>query len=211
MSLHTKKELVSGLATVSFNEDTNTGVHSSAADTVSLMAGGVETVVATATGVAFPLGTILGGTSQSGAGVVSTSIIKKTAIADNTATDLVTVTVPNSNQSTVFEVLLRSTLTGANAYESTRVSKWYVTVARKTGANAVPAISLVVGAQIATVSGGATLTSTLTLGAVAGAVGATNTFTIKTTNVGSVAQVSETELRISELNGVASGVTFAAA
>lgn len=49
MSIHTAKEQVSGLATVSFNDDSNTGLHSSAADTVSLLAGGTTVVGGTPT------------------------------------------------------------------------------------------------------------------------------------------------------------------
>lgn len=48
MSLHTAKETASGLATVSFNDDQDTGLHSSAANTVSLMAGGTTVFSSTA-------------------------------------------------------------------------------------------------------------------------------------------------------------------
>jgi len=215
MSLHTKKALASGLADISFNDDTDTGVKSSAANTVSLMAGGSDIAVATSGGLAVTgtlttsAGTVVGA-SQSAAKAVSRVTCFKTGIADNTATAVATVTVPNATNAAAFRVLVMSSLTGANAYESTRVAEYLCVVTRTAGVAAVAAISLVTAAAttIATISGGATLTTALTLGAITGGATVTETFDIKVTNVGSVGQVSETTLLIEEINARASGVTF---
>lgn len=51
MAARTRKSLVSGEATWSFNDDKDTGVHSSAANTVELMAGGSTPVTVTASNV----------------------------------------------------------------------------------------------------------------------------------------------------------------
>ncbi|MBA3768700.1 MAG: hypothetical protein H0W99_17320 [Acidobacteria bacterium] len=132
-----------------------------------------------------------------------------TAIPDATPTAIATVTVPNANHSAVLRILVAATLTGADAYESTRVVEYQVVLSRTTGANVVAAISALLGGQIATVAAGATLTSVLTLSAVSGAVGASNTFSIMITNTGSVAQVSKVVAHIEVINMEATGVTVA--
>ena len=48
MSMHTKKNSKSSKATYGFYQDDDTGLHSSAANTVSLMAAGTDVVAATA-------------------------------------------------------------------------------------------------------------------------------------------------------------------
>lgn len=147
---------------------------------------------------------------SSGAALTLHRFLKKTtAIADATATAIATVTVPNANHSAVIRILVAATLTGADAYESTRVVEYKVVIARTTGANVVAAIAAVEGAQIATVAAGATLTTTLDLSAITGAVGAVNTFTIRVTNTGSVAQVSQVSALFELLNQEATGVTIA--
>lgn len=138
-------------------------------------------------------------------------VIKKvTAIADNTATDVFTVTVPNANHSAAIKVTLLSANGSTDAFESSRVATGTVVLARTTGVNAVAAVSALEGAQIATVAGGATHTLAYDLGAVAGAAGATNTFTIRVTiddsgNVGANQVVAVAEL----VNSEATGVTIA--
>lgn len=147
---------------------------------------------------------------SAGAALSKQTLLKATtAIPDATATAIATVTVPNGNHSAVIRVLVAATLTGADAYESTRVVEYQVVLARTTGANVVAAISSALGGQIATVAGGATLTTTLDLSSITGAVGATNTFTIRATNTGSVAQVSKVVAHIEVINMESSGVTVA--
>ena len=151
------------------------------------------------------------GLTMDAAKTVSRQVFVKTAIADSVATTVCTATVPNATNAAAFRILVMSSITGANAYESTRVAEFFVVVTRKAGVNAVAAIALVTAAAttIATTAAGATLTTNLTLGAMAGAVGASNTFTIQATNVGTPGQVSETTLLIEEINALASGITLA--
>jgi hypothetical protein len=175
-------------------DDTNIGLKLSPKGTGQLLLGGADHQMNGAAG-----------------GALSKQVLLKatTAIADATPTAIATVTVPNGNHSAVIRVLVAATLTGADAYESTRVVEYQVVLARTTGANVVPAISAALGGQIATVAAGATLTTALTLSSVTGAVGATNTFTILVTNTGSVAQVSKVVAHIELINMEATGVTIA--
>lgn len=145
-----------------------------------------------------------------GAAMSKQTLLKvTTAIPDATATAIATVTVPNGNHSAVIRIIVAATLTGADAYESTRVVEYQIVLARVTGANVVAAISAAIGGQIATVAGGATLTTSLDLSSITGAVGAVNTFTIRVTNTGSVAQVSKVVAHIELINAEASGVSVA--
>lgn len=152
-------------------------------------------------------GEILNG-SAGGALTLQRFLKATSAIADATPTAIATVTVPNANHSAVIRVLVAATLTGADAYESTRVVEYQVVLSRTTGANVVAAISSAIGGQIATVAAGATLTTALTLSSVTGAVGASNTFDINVTNTGSVAQVSKVSALFELLNQEATGVTI---
>lgn len=136
---------------------------------------------------------------------------RKTPVTDNTATDLFTVTIPNGDHAACVRVLALATLIGADNRESSRVVEYMVILTRVTGTAAVAAISAAVGAQIATLGGGATLTLTLGVSAISGAAGATNTFTIQVTTVGSVAQNSRVTAIAELLNMEATGVTIAAA
>ena len=135
-----------------------------------------------------------------------------TAIADATATTLFTATIPNNSCSATIEVLIRSGITAAShIYDSTRVVLYLITITRVAGANAVAAVSAAVGAQIATSSGGRTLTSTLAGAAVSGAVGASNTIAFQITNTSSVAGVTETQFFARILNGAGNNAIGAAA
>lgn len=83
MSSHTKKNSVSGKATFSFNDDDDTGLHSSAANTVDIVAGGTTIASATSAGLAVSSG---GLTVSAGDITLSTSgkRIPKVAITDVT-------------------------------------------------------------------------------------------------------------------------------
>lgn len=110
------------------------------------------------------------------------SLTKKvTSIADNTATDVLTVTIPNANHAAAIKLTFLSSNGSIDAFESSRVATGHVVVARTTGANAVAAVTAIADAAIATVSGGATHTLAYGVSAISGAVGATNTFTIQVT------------------------------
>ena len=145
-----------------------------------------------------------------GANTIHDFIIVDKACADNTATDMITVTVPNSNQSAVIIVDLLGSSGGSDAYESSRYAQGAVVLARTTGANVVAAAATLELAQIATVSGGDTFTLAYAVSSITGAVGAVNTFTITVTlnSVGNQALTCMAHARV--INKVASGVTIAA-
>lgn len=106
------------------------------------------------------------------------------SIADATATAVFTVTVPNAAHSANVEVTLNGSLGAGGAIganEATGTIKYNVSIARTAGVNAVATISTAYGSATSSVAGAATITVTGDLGAVSGAVGATNTFTIRVT------------------------------
>jgi hypothetical protein len=125
------------------------------------------------------------GVPLAGATTSRTEINKAvTAIADNTATTIFTVTVPNAAHSASIEVTLTCSLGAGGAIganEATGSTKYLVSVARTAGVNAVAGISTATATSTASVSGGSVMTVTGALGAVSGAVGANNTFTINAT------------------------------
>lgn len=135
--------------------------------------------------------------------------ITKAAIVDATLTDLFTVTVPVGNHSAIIRVWGLATFEGVNANASTRVWEYFVVVTRQGTLTVVPAISAVMGAQIATVSGLATLTSALTLSAVTGTTGVA-TFTVQVTNTKTgTATTSTVSAMVEVVNQNASGITVA--
>lgn len=154
-----------------------------------------------------------GGVSTTGAATQYQRIlVKKTSIADNTATDVITVTVPNANQSAAIKVWLISANGSTDAFESTRTAEGAIAIARTSGANAVAAAATLAVTGIATVAAGATHTLAYGVSAISGAVGATNTFTIQVTiddsgNVGGNQVMVVAEL----MNSQSSGVTMVAA
>lgn len=114
MSIHTAKETQSGLATHSFNGDPDTGLHSSASDTVSLLAGGVAVVGGTATTAT------LGVATAGGLSLSATSTTPRTyqvAITGGTTTASATFALANPFAGgaliTKVEVLVTTASTGA--------------------------------------------------------------------------------------------------
>ena len=154
--------------------------------------------------------------AAAGASTSRTCINKAvTAIADNTATTVFTVTVPNAAHSASIRVRLTGSsgaggAVGAN--EATQDAEYMVNVTRTAGVNAVATIGAVVGqAASATVAGGNGVAVTGTLGAITGAVGASNTFTIQVTIARAAGTATNhTCLAFAELlNANATGVTIA--
>jgi hypothetical protein len=135
-------------------------------------------------------------------------VAKKTGIADNTATAVFTVTVPNGNHAAAIRVHAIGSSGGADAFESTATLEGNIVVARTTGANAVVTAAAAALTGTATVAAGAALTSfAYGVSAVAGAAGATNTFDITVTindsgNLGSNQCVMLAECINAESNGV---------
>lgn len=144
----------------------------------------------------------------------TTYFVKKTGIADNTATPMVTVTVPNGNHSIFGRVIAGAITGGADAFEGSAARTKTFTATRTTGANVVAGVSGDAAATIAnaSVSGGATWsTLVVTTGSVAGAVGAVNTFTIDVTaNNDTNVDDNTLFLYVELLNAENSGVTLTA-
>jgi hypothetical protein len=137
-----------------------------------------------------------------------------TGISDATATDVFTVTVPNSANSASIRVRLTGSAGAGGAIganESTQDAEYMINITRTAGVNAVATIGAVVGqAAAATVAGGNNVAVTGTLSAVSGAVGATNTFTVKVTVTRAAGSATNhTCTAFAELiNANASGVTI---
>jgi len=199
MSLGTNKGLTTEQPSYYFEDDPNTGVGSTSADQLAVYCGGVAVKEWATPGTASSIYEYKG---------------KKTAIADNSATAVFTVTVPNVDTAAVIEVdLLASIGGGSDNWESSRYAKGAVVIARTTGANAVPAVATLTLAQIATVSGGQTITLAYGVSAVSGAVGATNTFTVTVTIVraGGTANTHQCMWVARVINAETSGISIAAA
>lgn len=157
---------------------------------------------------------IKGNAAASGAaGWTGTLAARKTGIANNTATDVITVTVPNGNHnSALFLDIMAHLGTGTDASESTRVATGVITIARTTGAATVAVASTLAQAAIATVAGGGTLTLAYGVSAMTGAVGATQTFTVQVTLVVTGTITDHVAMVFARsLNSAASGITMAAA
>ena len=147
------------------------------------------------------------------AGSATTRVVlqkKVTAIADNTATTVFTVTVPNANHACAVRLMFLSSNGSTDAFESSRCASGMIVLARTTGVLTVVTAATIDDAAIATVAAGATHTLAYSVSAVSGAVGDPNTFTIQVTiddsgNLGSNQVVAIAEL----LNAEATGVTIA--
>lgn len=159
-------------------------------------------------------GVILGASGAGSAKSVNHYNKSVTGIADATATDILTVTVPNAAHSASIEVILNGSLGAGGAIganEATGTVVYNVSIARTAGVNAVATISTAYGSSTSAVAGAATITVTGDLGAVSGAVGAANTFTIRATiTKGSGASANHTCVATARvLNANASGITIA--
>lgn len=182
---------------------TATGVFSGSSPDVSMFRAGVNQWVF--------------GASAAGAGAATTRAQGNKAvasIANNTATTVATITIPNAAHSASVEVRITGSLgaggaIGANEASATNI--YVITVTRTAGVNAVAAISSAYGAAASAVAGAATVTATLTLAAVSGAVGATNTIDIQATiaRSGGSSTNHTAVITWSLLNANTTGVTIA--
>jgi len=137
-----------------------------------------------------------------------------TAIADATATTVFTVTVPNASHSAMIEVNLTGKIGAGGAIgagEATGTISYQIAIARTAGVNAVATISAAYGSAVCAVAGATTITVAGTLGAITGAVGASNTFTIQVTvTKGGGASANHTCLAYARLmNANSSGISIA--
>jgi hypothetical protein len=139
-------------------------------------------------------------------------LFKKGAIGDNSAADILTVTVPNAAHAAAIKLTLLSSNGGADAFESSRVAEGLIVIARTAGAAAVAVVATLDLAQIATVAGGATHTLAYAVSAITGAVDAANTFTVTVTiNDTGSAGANQVVVMAEVINSNATGVTIAAA
>ena len=135
-------------------------------------------------------------------------LFKKTGIADNTATAIITVTIPNAAHAACLRLLFLSSNGGADTFESSRTAQGLVVFQRSAGAVAVATAATIADGQIATDATGGSATHTLAyaVSAVTGAATAVNTFNITVTldtSGSTVAQIVVfAELINSEPNGV---------
>ena len=155
----------------------------------------------------------LGGTGVPGsAGVMYEFTKEVTAIAENTATAVLTVTVPNAAHAAILEILVMARQGAGGtigADESVTVTKYLIAIARTAGVASVLTLSSAIGATNSKVSGGDTDTAVLTQTANAEGVGATNTHTIKVTidSSNNSSGNHKCDLFVRLFNANASGVT----
>jgi len=153
--------------------------------------------------------------AAAGAATSSSTIAKAVAaIADNVATTVLTITVPNSAQAATVRVTAIGSLGAGGAigaYEASASNSYDITVVRTAGVNAVADISTAFGVNAAAVAGAATCTAALTVASVVGAVGASNSFPVQITVVksGGASDLHTAVLVAEVLNAVGSGVTIA--
>ena len=193
--------------TLTIGDGADASVYRSAAGVIAVGTGGNSGSATLAASAG-----LLGSTTAGSATTAHRIIVKKTSIADNTATDVLTITVPNANHAAAIKVTLLSSNGSTDAFESSRCAEGMVILSRTTGVNVVAAAAALDLAQIATVAAGATHTLAYGVSSITGAVGAANTFTIQVTiddsgNTGSNQVVVLAEL----INSEATGVTMAAA
>ena len=145
-----------------------------------------------------------------GAATTTSKLLKKvTAIADNTATTVFTVTIPNANHAASIKLRFLSSNGSTDAFESSRTAEGTVVIARISGAATAATAVAISDAAIAT-SGTNTHTLAYSVTAMTGDVSATQTFEIQVTiddngNVGGNQVVAIAEV----LNAEATGVTIA--
>lgn len=137
-----------------------------------------------------------------------------TGIADATATAVFTVTVPNGAHAAVIRLTVLASLGAGGAigaFEASAILDGSVVVARTAGVSAVVTAATAVLTGSAAVAGATTITLTYDVSSVSGAVGVTETFTIRVTiTKGGGSSAAHQAVVVGELvNAASSGVTFA--
>lgn len=129
-----------------------------------------------------PASQLFGALTRGAATSELTLLFKKTGIADNTATAILTVTVPNVAQSAKIYLDFLSSNGSTDAFESSRQAYGSVIIARTAaGVDTVATAVALWGEAIATVAAGATHTLAYAVTAMVGASSATQTFTVTVT------------------------------
>ena len=149
------------------------------------------------------------------AATTATTLTKLTSsIADATATTILTITIPNAAHSASIYLQVDGRLGAGGAIgadEASGTVGYLISVTRTAGVNAVATISTAFGVATSSVAGAATITVTADLGAVSGAVGASNTIAIRTTiTKGSGSSANHTcTATATILNANATGISIA--
>ena len=184
-----------------------------------LASGGVSTVPAyTASPVVTSVGAttteIVGGTGVVAAAATSTrKTYATTGLADGVATPTFTVTIPNGAESATLHVRVTGSLGAGGAIganECSNALEGNIVITRTTGVAAVAVASTAAQTATGCVVGATTETLAYAVSAIAGAVGASNTFTVNVTiTKGGGGSNNHTVLTAAELtNANASGVTL---
>lgn len=164
---------------------------------------------------ASPTWMVLFGITAGGAANSLTELTKEvTGIVDNTATAILTVTIPNSAQAGMIDFALVGRLGAGGAIgadEAVSSSRYQATFVRTPGVASVLTLSGQLGVVNVAVAGAATSTAILTAVANAEGVGVTNTHTIKATitKSGGASALHKADVRVELYNSNASGVTIA--
>lgn len=157
---------------------------------------------------------VLGGTGIAAAATTFMDLTKVvTGIANNTATDVITVTVPNAAHAAMITVDITGSLGAGGAigaFEATGVTRYQIAVARTAGVATVATASSAIGGATSAVAGASTITVTAVVSAITGAVGVTQTFTIQVTIAhGSGSSTNHSAvIRCAVLNANATGITI---
>ena len=165
--------------------------------------------------IAWAAGRSVGVGGLPGAATTATKITKRvTAIADNVATTVLTVTVPNVAGGGVLRITAAGFLGAGGAigaYEAGASNSYDISFGRTVGVAAVADIATATGVNAWAVAGAATCTAALTVAAVVGAVGASNSFPIQVTIVksGGASDNHTCELVAEILNATTGGITIA--
>ena len=153
----------------------------------------------------------LDGFTENGlAGAVSSVhrlVIRRNAMADGSATAVITVTCPNVAHAAALKI---TALAMVDDQESARCAEGMAIFSREAGSALVGAVATLELAQIAT-GGTETLTLAYSLSAASGGVGASNTMDLQFTLNTSAAADGEIVVLAELINGEATGITMAAA
>lgn len=177
-----------------------------------VMTGGAQSLSGTKTfesiisnNTIFNAGTnILGATTVNAAKAASSFTGKITGVVDNTATAILSMSVPNADHAAAVKLTLLGTV--AN-FHSSRVAEGLVVISRDAGDDTVAVVATLELAQIAT-GGTETLTLAYDLSSIAGASSATQTFDIRVTLNTSASTAAQIVYIATLLNAEASGITM---
>ena len=184
--------------------------------TITATTGAITTVNATTATAATLRGSTSVGIGAAAGGASSGIRIVKavTAIADNTFTDVFTVTVPNAAHAGTIKVTFQG-VKGAGDAEgaagSVSSTDYNISIQRTAGATTTAATSAALGTIATTIAAGNAVLTTAQCSAMTGAVGATQTFTVQVKIARAAgASTNHTCFAVAELlNSFGTGITIA--